>query len=243
MMGIVINVLSVVLGGLLGTVCREWVSKSIVERLNQVFGICAIGMGINSVIVVKNMPPVIMAVVLGTLIGVVLHVGELISSGAGLLRIPIRKLTRGKPHGGELDEESFIAELTVVIMLFCFSCTGIYGSLDAGVTGDSAVLLSKSVLDFFTAMIFACNLGAVVSLVAIPQFVLFSAIYCLAVFIYPFTTPMMIADFKACGGLLLLATGFRVAKIKNFPISDMFPAMILVMPLSSLWTSFVEPLL
>jgi len=29
--------------------------------------------------------------------------------------------------------------------------------------------LSKSILDFFTAMVFACNLGAVTSLVAVPQ--------------------------------------------------------------------------
>ncbi|WP_376769036.1 DUF554 family protein [Clostridium psychrophilum] len=34
-------------------------------------------------------------------------------------------------------------------------------------------------------------------------------------FIFPLTTPSMISDFKACGGFLMLATGFRMVKIKN----------------------------
>lgn len=60
--------------------------------------------------------------------------------------------------------------------------------------------------------------------------------------IYPYCTPEMIGDFKACGGVLLLATGFRMMKIKEFPIADMIPAMVLVMPLSSLWTAVILPL-
>jgi uncharacterized membrane protein YqgA involved in biofilm formation len=52
----------------------------------------------------------------------------------------------------------------------------------------------------------------------------------------------MINDFKACGGVLLLATGFRMIRVKMFPVADMIPAMILAMPVSWLWTSFVLPL-
>ncbi|MDU6444852.1 MAG: DUF554 family protein, partial [Streptococcus sp.] len=53
----------------------------------------------------------------------------------------------------------------------------------------------------------------------------------------------MIADFKACGGFLMLATGFRMVKLKMFPIADMIPAMILVMPLSWFWVNVILPLL
>lgn len=60
--------------------------------------------------------------------------------------------------------------------------------------------------------------------------------------IFPLTTPAMINDFKACGGFLIFATGFRMVKIKNFPIADMIPAMILVMPLSYIWTNYIMPL-
>ena len=130
-----------------------------------------------------------------------------------------------------------------VIVLFCASGTGIYGSLDSGMTGDSTILISKSVLDFFTAAIFACNLGYVVSVVAIPQFIIFYILFLLAKFIYPLTTPDMILDFKACGGFLMVATGFRMINVKMFPVADMIPAMIVIMPLSWMWTNWIMPLL
>ena len=107
-------------------------------------------------------------------------------------------------------------------------------------TGDQSILYSKSILDFFTAIIFACLLGAVVSVIAIPQFVIFMILFLLAGVIYPLTTPAMIGDFKACGGILLLATGFRMIKVKMFPTADMIIAMILVMPVSYFWTNILE---
>ena len=53
----------------------------------------------------------------------------------------------------------------------------------------------------------------------------------------------MIGDFKACGGVLFIATGGRIAKMQDFPVADMIPAMVLVMPLSALWTNYIAPLL
>ena len=51
----------------------------------------------------------------------------------------------------------------------------------------------------------------------------------------------MVADFKACGGILMLATGFRMLTLRMFPIADMLPAMVLVMPVRWFWTSIVIP--
>ncbi len=117
-------------------------------------------------------------------------------------------------------------------MLFCASGTGIYGSIVSGMTGDHSILIAKSILDLFTALIFACILGGVVSVIAIPQFIIFLLLFLAAGFIFPMTTDTMIADFKACGGFLMLATGFRMIKVKMFPTADMIPAMVIVMPCS-----------
>ena len=51
----------------------------------------------------------------------------------------------------------------------------------------------------------------------------------------------MINDFKACGGFIKLATGFRMCKIRNFPVADMIPAMLFVMPISWLRATYVTP--
>ncbi len=243
MVGIIVNVLSVALGGLLGTVFGKKMSPEFTAQLNKVFGVCAMGMGISSIGLMENMPAVILAVVVGTAVGLACHLGELITKSGQLLQKPVSLLLGDRAGGGTMSREEFLSLLVTTMVLFCSSGTGIYGSLDAGMTGNITILLAKSVLDFFTAMVFACNLGAVVSLVAVPQFVIFTLLFLAARAIYPLTTPAMINDFKACGGFMLVATGCRIAKMQDFPIADMIPAMILVMPLSALWVNVVLPLL
>lgn len=242
MIGIIANVLCVALGGLAGALFGHKLTQEFKDTLTSIFGICSIGMGVSSIMLMENMPAVILALVLGTSLGILLHVGRSITRCAGLLEKPIARIFGAGTHSS-LPREEYLSMLVTVIVLFCSSGTGIYGSLDAGMTGSVTILMSKSILDLFTAMIFACSLGAVVAVVAVPQLVIFLCLFLAAEAIYPLTTPMMIADFKACGGFLLIATGLRIAKIREFPIADMIPAMVLVMPLSSLWASYVAPLL
>lgn len=249
MTGIIINVLAVAIGGVLGALLGDKLSEDFVKALNSVFGICALGMGISSLMLMENMPAVILAVILGTVIGLVIHLGDKISGFGAFLQKLITKeedklideneavnLIQKEKH---LDVSLFVTAM----VLFCSSGTGIYGSIDAGMTGNITILLSKSVLDLFTAMIFACSLGPITSIIAVPQLIIFVVLYLLAGTIFPLTTPEMIGDFKACGGFILLATGLRIAKIKEFPIADMIPAMIIVMPISYIWTAYIIPLL
>lgn len=239
--GILINCLSVFLGGGIGALFAEKVPEKLKTELTQIFGVCALGMGIGSVILMKNMPAVVFSVVFGTALGLLTDLGTRISKAAAWMQKPVAKLVKNK--NSTLGQEEYTAMLVTVIVLFCASGTGIYGSLDSGISGDHTILISKSVLDFFTAMIFACTIGMAVPLVAVPQLVIFLTIFALARVIYPLTTPDMIADFKSCGGFLLIATGFRIAGMKPFPTADMIPAMIVVMPVSWMWTNWIAPLL
>lgn len=236
MIGIICNVLSVALGGLVGALCGQKLPEHFRTGLNAVFGICAMGMGISSIMLMENMPAVILAVILGTSVGLLIHLGDRITASGRVLQKAMEKRDFG---GDSFDISLFVT----AFVLFCSSGTGIYGSLDAGMTGNVTILMSKSVLDFFTALIFACSLGIITSVIAIPQFIIFLILFLLAKLIYPLTTPAMINDFKACGGFVLLATGLRIAKIREFPIADMIPAMILVMPVSAFWVNCIAPLL
>ena len=44
-------------------------------------------------------------------------------------------------------------------------------------------------------------------------------------------------DFSYSGGVLTIAAGLRVSKIKNVPLTNLLPSLIFVMPLSSVWAS------
>ena len=104
-------------------------------------------------------------------------------------------------------------------------------------SGESSILLSKAVMDLFTALIFAGTMGVAVSLAAVPQLVVFLLIFALSQLIVPLTTPELLNDFMACGGVLTIAAGLRVSKIKNVPLTNLLPSLIFVMPLSSVWAS------
>lgn len=237
--GVIVNALSVVIGGLIGAVLGNKLTEEFKEKINMIFGCCSMAMGISTIVLMQNMPAVVFSVIIGTGIGLAIHLGDLINRAGGAMQRLVSKFM--KVDASKISREEFDATLLTVIVLFCASGTGIYGSLVAGMSGDNSVLFAKSILDLFTALIFACTLGAVVSVVAVPQFIFFVILFALGGVIIPHTTPSMIADFKACGGFLMLATGFRMIKVKMFPIADMLPAMVLVMPISLFWTAVVTP--
>ena len=235
--GILVNVLVIMAGGIAGTFLGNKLNDGLKENMNAVFGVCAMSMGISSIVLMKNMPAVVFSVITGTSIGFLFHLGTKINQAGKMRQKGIGRLQK---KAGTKQGESDL--LVTALVLFCASGTGIYGSIVSGMTGEHTILLAKSIMDFPTALIFACILGGVVSLIAVPQLVIFSALFLLARIIYPLCSPAMINDFKACGGILLLATGFRMIKVKDFPVADMIPAMVLVMPVSSFWASFILPL-
>ena len=125
-----------------------------------------------------------------------------------------------------------------VLVLFSASGTGIFGAMTEGITHDSTILVSKSFLDFFTALIFATSLGVMVATTVVPQFIILVSLYFLGGLIMPYTTPELVADFSACGGVIMLANGFRIANIRAFPVANMLPALLLVMSISHYWRVF-----
>ncbi len=230
--GIMLNVAAVVAGGFVGTVIGGKLSEHLKQTMTTVFGICAMTMGISSIVLMQNLPAVIFSVIIGTLIGILLDIDGHIRGGTGKA-LKAMRLSVGE--NGNL--------MVTAMVLFCASGTGIYGSLTSGMTGDHSILIAKSVLDFFTAMIFACQLKRSTMLIAVPQAVIMLTLFLLARVIVPLTTDPMIADFKAAGGVVLLATGFTIMKVKEIPVADMIPAMVLAMPFSALWMNVIIPLL
>lgn len=239
--GVITNALAVVLGGIVGVLIGGKLTKNFKDNLNMILGVCSVCMGASSIVLMENMPVVVFTIIAGTSLGLCCHLGQRVNGAARIMQRSVSKFFRS--DDGKISEEEFTAELVTIIVLFCSSGTGIYGSIIAGMLGDHSILMAKSILDLCTSMIFACNLGIVVSVIAIPQAVIFLILFLCAGVIYPLCTPTMINDFKACGGFIMMATGFRMLKLKMFPTADMTVAMIFVMPVSWFWVNYILPLI
>ena len=238
--GIIINGCSVILGGILGCVLGKRLDSQLQNKLQMVFAVCSMSMGIGTIVLMQNIPAVVFSVIFGAMIGHLIHLEDNVNRAAKRMQKIIMRLLGSRSDMSSAEEKGDM--LLTVIVLFCASGTGIYGSMISSMTGDHSILIAKSILDLFTALILACSLGLVVSMIAIPQMILFLILFICAGLIYPLSTPEMIGDFKACGGCIMLATGFRMVRLKEFPIADMIPAMALLMPISWAWMNYILPL-
>ena len=222
--GVFANAAAILVGGLLGGAFGKWIPEKIAKLLPNIFGLCAMTIGISLIVQVNTLAVVIIAMILGA------SMGELLCLEEGVTRLTERFVNRGGDNGEAMDE--FIS----VLVLFVFSGTGIFGALFAGVSGDHSIVFAKAILDLFTALIFGASVGYVVGATAVPHAVFLCALFYMANLIIPLVSDAMIGDFKACGGLMTLAVGLKMCRIKHFKVMNLVPAIIIVMPISYLWS-------
>lgn len=78
--GIFINALSVASGGVVGALFGHKLPTRINSELTKIFGVCSMGMGVSSIGLMKNMPAVIFAVIIGTAFGLAVNLGGIINT-------------------------------------------------------------------------------------------------------------------------------------------------------------------
>lgn len=223
--GVFVNSAAVLTGGLLGAFLSNHLPTRLKEALPNVFGLASLTIGISLIIPMSSLSAVILALIIGTILG------ELFSLNDSLLKA-LHKIV---PHGHSKEEAAKLETIISIIVLFCASGTGIFGAINSGLTGDHTILFAKSILDFFTAMIFGASLGMIIGFICIPQCIMGLLLFYGSSIIMPLVNDTMINDFKACGGILTLAVGLNILQIKSTKVLNMLPALFFVMPLSAFW--------
>lgn len=232
--GPLINTFATLLGALLGVWLRRYLPDGLKKQLPATFGLLSLGMGVMMTAKTSLLPPVILAVLIGHILGEICALEKNIERAAVGVNGYLVRWFPADVKGTEQYYKDFIS----VLVLFSASGTGIFGAMNEGITHDSTLLVAKAILDFCTALIFATSLGMIVTVTVIPQFMILMGLYFLGRFIMPYTSPELIADFSGCGGIIMMATGLRICQIKQFSIANMLPALLIVMPLSYYWRSW-----
>lgn len=238
MVGPIINSLGIISGAVLGSVGGRLLSAEFRQKLNNVFACIAMGIGVFMIAKGDSLPPVIFALLFGTFIGEACRIEVLVMQVAFK---SVDLFQRKKNKGPDISGQSFRDQFAVVTVLFCVSGLGVMGPMHEGISNDPSLLLVKGLLDFFTAIVFATNIGGVIGILVLPQFIIQTSIFCMAQTVVPLITPSMFADFSACGGIIMLATGLRQFGLVQTPILSMLPALFLIMPLSFFWGKYLAP--
>jgi len=232
MIGPLINSAAIFGGSVAGAFFGSKISPNVRQNMPMVFGIASIGIGVAMIGKVAGLPPVILSLVIGSLVGEVFQLEINVQKFASKTKGWLKKLT---PEDTKLSPEEFLDRFVALAVIFSMSATGIYGAMIEGMTGDTTLLVVKAILDLFTAMIFAATMGYIIGILMIPQLLIQVIFFFASVLIIPLTTPEILADFSACGGFLMLAVGIRISGIKPIPVVNIIPALWVVMPISWIW--------
>lgn len=251
MLGPLVNSACIVIGSVIGSFSGTAITPAFRAKLMHVFSCIALGIGVVMTAKANALPPVIASLLFGTLLGEALHLeagvmraafwvaGLFPGSGSQSPDTQSADSQATGSHSSDLPAKAFRDQFAVGTVLFCFSGLGVMGAMREGMTGDPALLFVKALLDLPTAMLFASGVGAVMGALAVPQFLLQLCILLAAQAVVPLTTPAMLADFTACGGIIMLGTGLRMCGLLEVPILSMLPSLFLVMPASALWAQLV----
>ncbi|NLI71676.1 MAG: DUF554 domain-containing protein [Bacteroidales bacterium] len=217
MLGTIVNTLAVIAGGTLGMFLKKGMPERVRTIYFQAVGLFTLAIGISMVWEMAHILIVVTSIVLGALLGEWMN----LEKGADQLSEWTKKKFR-------IGSERFSEGLTTAFLLFCIGAMTLVGAIEEGTTGEARLLLTKSVMDGFSALLLASAFGIGVVFSAVPLFLFQGGITLLAKIFGEFLSAETIHALTSVGGVLLLGLGINILEIKKLRVLNMIPAIVVV---------------
>ena len=151
MLAVLINAAAVLIGGFIGSVFGNRIKEQYTKGIMVAIALVTVGIGVQSILQTQNILVVVLCIVVGTVIGTALKLDERINAAADKVK--------GKLSGTKLGQGPFTEAFVTTSILFCVGTMTVIGSIQAGLNKDYSILLTKSVMDFFSSIAFSAALG------------------------------------------------------------------------------------
>ena len=217
MIGVIVNVVTVLIGSALGLFFRKGIPEKITNSAMVAIGLCNLCMGVSGMMQGKDTIILIIAMVLGTMIGTALDIDGKLNS------LSEKANSRLKNKSSNISQGFVTASL-----VFCVGSMTILGGLDAGLKGDNTLYYTKAVLDLISSAMLTTTLGIGVVFAAGTVFVYQGALVLLAGLLAPYLTAEIIAELNCAGSLMIFALGLNLTGIGKFKVANFLPAIIIV---------------
>ncbi len=234
--GTAVNVLTVLLGAGLGVLLGHRLPQRTRDAVTDALGLVTLLIAAGSAVEVFSpdlsaevgdsapMLIVLGALLLGGIAGSLVGLERRVEGLGGWLQ---RRLTRG---AGSAQRHRFIEGFVVSSLVFCTGPLTILGSLEDGLGNGADQLLLKSALDGFAAIAFAASFGWGVAASALTVLVVQGGLTLVGLGLDGLLPEAHLAAVTAVGGLLLVGVALRLLRIREIPVADLLPAL-LVAPL------------
>ena len=217
MLGVIVNVITVIIGATIGLLFKKGIPERVSHAAMIGLGACTLYIGISGSLEGENVLILIAAVVLGAIVGTILN----IDGGINFLAKRVEEKFRKKGSGVSVAEGIITATL-----LFCVGSMTVTGSIEAGLTGDNSILITKAMLDLVSSMMLASSLGIGVLLSAVAVFGIQGGLVLLAGLIAPIMSEGAINEMTCAGSILIIMIGINLMGISKIKVANFLPAII-----------------
>lgn len=216
MLGVIVNVITVIIGSSIGLLLKKGIPDKVSKAAMIGLGACTLYIGISGSLVGANALAMIASVVLGAIVGTIINI-----DGA------INKLASKVENRFNKDNGISIAEgIISATLLFCVGSMTVTGSIQAGLTGDNSILITKAMLDLVSSMMLASSLGIGVLLSAVAVFMIQGGLVLLSGIIAPILSTGAINEMTCIGSILIIMIGTNLMGITKIKVADFLPAII-----------------
>ncbi|NLT93987.1 MAG: DUF554 domain-containing protein [Clostridia bacterium] len=217
MLGTIVNAVAIILGSLIGVFLKKGIPESFKETILQGVGLTTLLIGIKMAFKANNELVVILALVLGGLIGELMKIDYHLDNFGTKLEKKIG-----------FKEGDFVKGFVTSSLIFCVGAMAIIGAIESGLLGNHKILFAKSALDFVTSVILSSSLGIGVLFSSLPVFVYQGLITILASGLKGILIDPVINYMTATGGLLIVGIACNILGIKKINVANLLPSIFIV---------------
>jgi uncharacterized protein len=227
-----VNVSTVLLGALVGVLLGNRLPVRTRDLVTDALGLVTLLIAGTSAMAVLSpdlsdevgdsapMLIVLGSLLIGGIVGSLLRLEQRVEGFGGWLQ---RRLAGGVDSS---ERRRFIEGFVVSSLVFCTGPLTILGALNDGLGNGPDQILLKAVLDGFAAVAFAASFGwgvaaSVVTIVAVQ-----GSLTLLGVALGDVLPDAHLAAITASGGLLLVGVALRLLRIREIPVADLLPALL-----------------
>jgi uncharacterized membrane protein YqgA involved in biofilm formation len=125
------------------------------------------------------------------------------------------------------DRQRFVEGFVSSSLVFCVGPLTVLGSLNDGLGNGADQLYLKAALDGFASIAFAASLGWGVAASTIAILVVQGSLTLLGALLGNVLPDAHLAALTTTGGLMLVGVALRLLRIKQVPVGDLLPALVI----------------
>jgi hypothetical protein len=225
MIATLINCATVIAGSLLGLVLHRRIRDSFKAIVYTGAGLVSLVLGMKMAFSTTRIVSMALALIVGGILGEWWRIED------GILRIG--EFLKSRFSRGDSEREFGYGFLNASV-LFCVGAMTLVGAFRAGAEGNYELILTKSVLDGFMAVMLTAAMGVGVAFSALTILVYQGGLTLLAVQLKPLASEVILAELTGIGGVLVVMIGINLLGLSRLKTANFLPAILIILILLAL---------